>query len=209
MISSDQVVLFQGDSITDAGRTGGANGGLGCGFPFIIDDYFKTEKPEMNVTVINKGISGDRSKDLVARWTEDCVALRPDQVTILIGVNDTWRGFDSDDPTTAEQFEANLREIVGRTVKETDAKILLLMPYIVLGSTDWADKMLPDLEGKRAAVKKIAEEFGTELFDLQKLFDDAIAAGTAPSALSADGVHPTEDCGHKVIAEAWIKKEVG
>ena len=130
--------------------------------------------------------------------------MKPDHVTILIGVNDTWRGFDRNDPTTAEQFESNLRAVLERTVDETGAEIVLMMPFIVLGVQASSDVMLPDLEGKRAAVRKLAGEFGATLIDLQQVFDKAIADGIKPSALSADGVHPTDDCGHELIAKTWI-----
>ena len=204
MIKAGSVVLFQGDSITDAGRSKIRNKDLGDGFPFVLSEFFKNEHPEMNVTVINRGISGNRSRDLVGRWTKDCVALKPDYLTILIGVNDTWRRYDDNDPTSDEDFEKNLRTILERSRAETNAEILLLVPYLI-DLNEKVSRMREDLSGKQAVVKRLAKEFGTRLLDLDEVFKAAVANGTKPEFISADGVHPTEEGGHRMIAAEWLK----
>lgn len=205
MLKKDTVLLFQGDSITDTGRTGSGNPAesLGEGYPAKIAGKLAEDYAQLNIKVINRGISGDRTKDLVRRWDKDCVDLKPDYVSILIGINDTWRAFDSNAPTSAEQYEENMRVILGRIKAETNAEIILLNPFL-LNSMEDKPRMRPDLVLKQEVVYKLIKEFDVTFIDLQKVFDEMVANGTDMVALSEDGVHPT-DFGHEVIAEEWIK----
>ncbi len=191
-------ILFQGDSITDTGRTCSPDpaASLGEGYPSKAAPGLSTHE------VINRGIGGNRTCDLVERWGKDCIDLKPDLVSILIGVNDAWRGFDCNDPTTDRQFEENLRNILNRTKSELNARLIVLSPYM-LDETDARASMWADLQGKREVVARLAAEYGATFIDLQAEFDKMVAAGTAKTTLSADGVHPT-DYGHEVIARLWL-----
>lgn len=204
MIKKNSVVLFQGDSITDAGRTGALipSKSLGEGFPAMIADRLASDYSGLGAKVINRGISGNRTWDLVDRWTKDCVDLQPDYLTLLIGVNDTWRGFDSGVFTTAEEYEANMRTILDRTRAETKAHIIILNPFLL--DVDEKAAMHPDLVGKQEVVYKLVEEYSLTFIDLQKVFDEMVANGTSMTDISQDGVHPTP-YGHGVIADEWIK----
>ncbi len=105
MFCDGQVVLFQGDSITDCGRNYSDITSLSGGYPGIVAKMYTLLFPDTKVTFVNKGISGNRVKDLLARYEQDFKAIKPDFLSILIGVNDTWRRYDHNDPTSAEEFE--------------------------------------------------------------------------------------------------------
>jgi len=96
-IEKDSIVLFQGDSITDAGRLAAGNSPLGHGYVNYAASWFSALHPSLNVSFHNRGVSGERVKDLLARWNADCIALKPDWVSILVGINDTWRRYDSNE----------------------------------------------------------------------------------------------------------------
>ena len=111
-IQENAVVLFQGDSITDAGRLRDDPEHMGGGYAALAAAWFSARFPERRVRFLNRGISGNRTADLRARWQRDCIDLRPDWVSILIGINDTWRRYDRSDPTSTEAFAANYRAIL-------------------------------------------------------------------------------------------------
>lgn len=205
MIKKDSIVLFQGDSITDTYRTDSADpaASLGEGYPAKIAAKIAEKHADLGIKIINRGISGNRTWDLVGRWDKDCIDLKPDYISLLIGVNDTWRGYDQGDITTAEQYETNMRKLLDRIKNETSAEIILLNPYILDVMPDKAE-MHPDLVGKQEVVYKLIKEYDVTFIDLQKIFDEMVAGGTLAENLSADGVHPT-DYGHEVIAELWLK----
>ena len=111
-IKDDSLVLFQGDSITDCGRDRNNPDDLGNGYPLLVASLFNALYPEKNVKFINRGISGNRVRNLKERWEEDCLALKPDYVSILIGINDCWRRYDNNDPTSSSDFERDYRYIL-------------------------------------------------------------------------------------------------
>ncbi len=205
MLKKDSVLLFQGDSITDTCRTDSGNPAesLGNGYPAMIAAKLDSDYAALSVKVINRGISGNRTWDLIDRWDTDCVDLKPDYVSLLIGVNDTWRSFDQGQITTAQQYEDNMRKLLDRIKNETSAQIILLNPFIIDVMPDKIE-MHPDLKEKQEAVYRLIKEFDVTFIDLQKIFDEMVASGTPMEKLSEDGVHPTA-YGHSVIAEHWLK----
>ena len=158
IIQKDAKVLFQGDSITDCGRDR-EQGTLGNGYANYTAALFNSLYPELNVTFINKGISGNRTADLCQRWTEDCINLKPDVLSILIGINDTWRRYDSNSPTTAEQYYENYKEILTRTKLEIgDIPIIMLEPFLLPCPEDriaWRE----DVDPKIQKARMLAREF--------------------------------------------------
>lgn len=201
MLKDNSLLLFQGDSITDTGRTGSADPSvsLGEGYPAKI----AAKLAERGIKVINRGISGNRTWDLIDRWDKDCIDIKPDYFSLLIGVNDTWRRYDSGMVTTAEEYEANMRQLLDRVVKETDAKIILLNIFLLDVTPDKA-QMRPDLVEKQEVISRLIKEYDVTFVDIQALFDKMVAEGTPMEELSADGVHPT-DFGHEVIAAEWLR----
>lgn len=199
---SELTVLFQGDSITDAGRTGGDPAGLGGGYPMFIDAMFHAENPGRDITFINRGISGNRVRDLRARWQEDCIDLKPDILSILIGINDTWRRYDSNDPTSAEKYEEDYRYILNETrEKLPDTELIILEPFVLSSPAD-RQAWRVDLDPKIHVARKLAAEFEAVFIPLDGIFNAAAIAAT-PERWSPDGVHPSP-AGHALIAEHWL-----
>ena len=209
---SAYTVLFQGDSITDCGRDkcGGAGfdcHGLGPGYPGMIAARLVCDRPEIGWNFINRGISGNRVVDLYARWKIDALNLRPDVVSILIGVNDTWHEFNRGNGVEVPRYAKIYREILEWTRRELpQVRFVLMDPFLCPEAGDRA-AMVPDVAARREVVAQLAAEFGAVHLELQKLFD--AAATRAPQTVwSADGVHPTP-AGQQLIADAWIAATAG
>jgi acyl-CoA thioesterase-1 len=130
-IAENNLVLFQGDSITDGGRERADPNHLGWGYPRVVANWLSALYPERRLRFVNRGISGNRVRDLLARWKSDCIDLQPDWVSILIGINDTWRRYDSNDPTAVEAFERDYRTLLQLTRERTKAQILLMEPFVL------------------------------------------------------------------------------
>lgn len=196
------VILFQGDSITDTGRNRNDAHSLGTGYALMLAGKLGALYPELNLTFYNRGISGNRAADLQERWTEDCLELKPTWVSIYIGINDTWRRYDSGHETSPEAFEASYRDLIERTKAETGARLVLIEPFVLPEPEDrirWRE----DLDPKIQVVRKLAREYRALLVPLDGLF--AAASMKAESAYWApDGVHPSP-AGHALIADAWLK----
>lgn len=203
-LKENDLVLFQGDSVTDVGRLDDKETSLGWGYPRVIATRLKALYPQMGVTVINRGISGNRVRDLRARWSADCIDLKPTVVSVLIGVNDTWRAFDRGDPTTTEAYIDDYRHILTRVRRETDARLVLLDPFSLPSvpehhSAAWRADLCPRID----AVRALAREFQALYIPLDALLN-AAALTVGSESISRDGVHPTE-IGHTLIAEYWLK----
>ncbi|MFO7166763.1 MAG: SGNH/GDSL hydrolase family protein [Chloroflexota bacterium] len=200
-IQENAVVLFQGDSITDAGRLRDDPEHMGGGYAALAAAWFSARFPERRVRFLNRGISGNRTADLRARWQRDCIDLRPDWVSILIGINDTWRRYDRSDPTSTEAFAANYRAILEHTRAETSAQLILCEPFVLPVPPDrraWRE----DLDPKIAVVRDLAREFGALLVPLDGIFASA-STRREPAFWAPDGVHPSQ-AGHALIAQAWL-----
>ena len=196
------IVLFQGDSVTDCGRDYFAYDSLGNGYPLLCTSFFNALYPQLEVTFLNRGISGNRAKDLVERWEEDCIDLQPDWVSILIGINDTWRRFDNDDPTSKEEFAAHYRTILEKVRMETKAGLILCEPFVLPYPEDRTDWRV-DLDEKIHVVRSLAVEYGA----LFVPFDGVFAQGATMQNFpywAKDGVHPTP-AGHGLMASHWLK----
>lgn len=196
------IVLFQGDSITDAGRDRSDPNDLGTGYPLMTAGLIGMSHPEMNIKFVNRGISGHRVKDLQERWQEDCLDLKPTWVSIYIGINDCWRRYDAQDPTSVEQFKTGYRDLLKQTKETLDANLILLEPFVLPYPEDrkaWRE----DLDPKIHAVRELAAEFNALLVPLDGLFA-AAAARREPAYWAPDGVHPSP-AGHALIARAWME----
>lgn len=189
-------LVFVGDSITDAGRDRSHAASLGHGYVKLIAEALGDQ-----VEVVNVGIGGDRAVDLERRWSDDVEAAAPDVLTVYVGVNDTWRRFDRDDPTSAEDFEATLQRLLATEVARR-ARLILVEPF-VLPVRDEQEGWLDDLAEKRAVVARLAEEHGAAFVPLHAVLTEA-ARTEGASALAPDGVHPS-DAGARRIADAWLE----
>ncbi len=202
LIEDNALVLLQGDSITDAGRNYGDGDDLGAGYGMLVGAWFSAAYPEKRVRFLNRGVSGNRAHDLRARWQRDCLDLRPTWVSILIGVNDTWRRYDSNDPTPVDTFERDYRAILTMAYDRIKARLILCEPFLLPVPED-RSRWREDLDPKIAVVRLLAREFEAIYVPLDGLFA-AAAARREPAFWLPDGVHPTP-AGHALIAQAWLR----
>lgn len=189
----NSIILFQGDSITDCGRDREDPDSLGGGYVNLITETVADRYSQSNLEFINRGISGDRIRDLQLRWDADCISLKPDMISILIGVNDTLI-------TPAELFEEEYRMLLKRTTEALNSKIILCEPFLLLGDSN---AYRDDLDPKIEIVHKLSEEFSTHLLPLDKIFRESCSLNP-PEYWAPDGVHPTP-AGHALIAKSWIE----
>jgi lysophospholipase L1-like esterase len=201
-IKKGQKILFIGDSITDCGRSRENPKMLGNGYVMMTSASLMVKYPEHDLSFCNFGISGNRAKDLKARWTEDCIGQKPDILSILIGINDTWRRYDRNDPTETSGFADDLRHILKRTKDEIGCQIIILEPF-VLPVPDDRKKWREDIDPKINASRELAMEYADAYVPLDGIFA-AASCRQKPAYWAADGVHPTI-AGHMLIANAWME----
>lgn len=201
LITEKSLVLFQGDSITDAGRSRENDDDMGRGYASLIGAWFSAMHPEMRVRFLNRGIGGNRVKDLKARWQADCLDLKPDVVSIMIGINDTWRRYDSNNPTSVADYESGFRDILTQSQNQ-GSKLIIIEPFVLPVPEDRAT-WREDLDPKIDAARRLAREFGALYIPLDGIFAQA-AAVREPAFWAADGVHPTP-AGHALIAQSWLR----
>ncbi len=208
LIESGDTILFQGDSITDAGRTRdlpapNSDAALGRGYAWLAAAELLLEKPDTKLKIYNRGVSGDKVYQLTDRWQADCLDLQPNVLSILIGVNDFWHKLKHGYAGTLEKYETDYRALIKRTKNALPkVKLVICEPFTLkVGSVD--DSWFPEFDGYRAAAKKIAEESAATFVPFQTMFD-AAAKIAQPGLWAADGVHPTCD-GAAIMARWWLK----
>ncbi|MFD2700416.1 SGNH/GDSL hydrolase family protein [Paenibacillus shunpengii] len=200
-IEDQATVLFIGDSITDCGRNYDNVGDLGRGYAMMVAAELNFRYPEKQIQFMNRGINGNRVTDLEQRWEQDCLAHNPTWVSIYIGINDTWRWYDSKAETSADEFYRTYRELLVRTKEHTNANIVIIEPFVLPVPEDRKGWRV-DLDPKIHAIRELAREFGTYYVPLDGLFAQA-STKAEPAYWAGDGVHPT-DAGHALIARAWL-----
>ena len=188
-------VLFQGDSITDWGRNRDDFHDLGGGYPKFAAEAIKNRHPDTEFEFINLGISGNKVADLVDRWQTDCIDIKPDVVSILIGVNDVWHRSGDRSWLPTDEFTAQYRSILTETKEKTSAKIIMLEPY--LAYTDDKAFFREDLAPKIEAVRGLAREYADIFIPLDGIIA-AASVHSAPTSWAYDGVHPTEAGAHLI-----------
>jgi lysophospholipase L1-like esterase len=202
LIDANERILFTGDSITDCGRVREDAQHLGFGYAALTAAHLQARLASPQLKIFNRGISGNRACDLLQRIEPDLLALQPTVVSILIGINDTWRRYDSNDPTEAADFERDYRTVLEKIAQNLKARIVLLEPFLLHVPKDryaWREDLNPKID----VVRKLAVEFGAELLPLDGLFAQA-ATQTSAAYWAADGVHPSA-AGHALIAETWLE----
>lgn len=192
-----RTVVFAGDSVTDCGRRDDREG-LGDGYVRHLFDRLGPQRPR----IVNAGISGNRAVDLRARWKTDVLAQEPDLVSVLIGINDTWRRYDEDDPTSTEYFEASYRALL----EPLQTQVILVEPFL-LAVKEEQHAWRADLDPKIEVVRRLAAEYGAILVPADVEFNGQ-AEVVGAITLADDGVHPT-DQGHRFLAELWHRTVAG
>lgn len=209
-LANDDVILFQGDSITDAGRYYKEKRLfvpriLGTGYVFIAAAELMKTMPEKKLNIYNRGVSGNKVVDMAARWEKDCLAVKPRVLSILIGVNDYWHTLIEKIAYkgTIDTYRSGLRTLIHQTLQRLpDVKLIIGEPYAVR-SRVVTEKWFPAFDEYRAAAKAIAEEAGAVFIPFQSVFDEA--SRHAPGTYWAyDGVHPSI-AGGELMAQAWMQ----
>ncbi len=196
-------ILFQGDSVTDAGRDRSNPSDMGEGYPRYASAMIQDSFPDIDFEFVNMGISGNRTEHLVSRLESDFVELRPDVVSILIGVNDVWHHYAFEFiETTDEDFERNYRTVLDAIKSRTSARILMIQPFLLENADPAKQVLCEELARKQNIVKKLADEYA----DAYLALDEVLHTETdeEPSYYAADGVHPTPD-GACYIGEAYLR----
>lgn len=200
-------IVFAGDSVTDMGRAypvaEGLGDSLGHGYVRVVENFLAAWYPERKLRVTNAGISGNTSRDLLARFQQDVVALKPDWVSICIGINDVWRQFDSpaipDDHVSPEEYRENLEQML-LAVKGQVKGVFLLSPYYMEPSV--TDPMRRRMDAYGAVCQSLAESHHCVFVDLQAAFDRYFQHRHS-SFIAWDRVHPNQ-IGATVIAREFL-----
>ncbi len=195
-------VLFQGDSITDMDRDRSNIRNMGNGYPLFAASNFRAANPKFPVDFLDLGISGNRVSDLRDRWQSDCLDLHPDVLSVLIGINDTWRRYDSNLISEPEEFERIYRSLLEDARRENpNLKIIIMEPFVLHTSEERAS-WREDLDPRIMAVRRVAKDYADAYIPLDGIMN-AAAIDTCPEQWAADGVHPTPD-GAALIASHWL-----
>ncbi|MNM99926.1 GDSL-like Lipase/Acylhydrolase [compost metagenome] len=211
-MKDNMVILFQGDSITDGNRDRGddKNHILGHSYAYMIAGKLGNQYAEKQPLFVNRGVSGDRVSDLYARWNEDAISLKPDVISILVGVNDAWRIASGEPSGVTDRFERAYRHLLTETVEVLpQAQLVLCEPFVLkTGATEEKWSLWTELlAGYQATVRELAVQYNAIHVPLQDLFD-AAAERMEPAYWLWDGVHPTA-AGHDLIASRWLEVVLG
>lgn len=190
-----QLTVFIGDSVTDCGRL--IEPPFGDGYVFNI-----VQSGRLAGEIINVGISGHRLIDLENRWNVDVLAHNPTLVSVAIGINDTWRRYDDNDPTSVEDFEERYRRVLTATKAHGNPDLVLCEPFL-LEVREEMNTWREDLDPKIAVVHKMAAEFGAKLVPFDQHFK-AKAKELPMVELADDGIHPSK-VGHQIMADLWLR----
>lgn len=189
------VTVFIGDSVTDCGRL--IEPPYGDGYVYNI-----ANSGRLKGEIINVGTSGHRLIDLENRWEVDVLAHKPTLVSVAIGINDMWRRYDDNDPTSTEDFEDRYRRVLKATKAHGNPELVLCEPFL-LSVREEMNSWREDLDPKIAVVHTMAAEFGSTLVPFDQRFND-IAKEMSMLELADDGVHPSK-LGHQIMADLWLQ----
>ena len=212
ILGKGNTILFQGDSITDAGRdkkkeVANEQKAFGKGYAWMAASHLLISKPEHKLTIHNRGISGNKVHQLDARWQKDCLDIKPDILSILIGVNDIWHGLNGRYDGTVKTYEDDYRKLIERTKKHLPKVKLVICEPFVLKCGAVNDKWFPEFDKYRAAAKRIASENKAIFVPFQSMFDEAIKYAE-PKHWAGDGVHPSAH-GASLMAHFWTQAVSG
>lgn len=206
--SDGDVILFQGDSITDAGRNKehempNEAGSFGAGYALLTAAWLLEELARNKLTIYNRGISGNKVFQLAERWEQDCLALEPDVLSILIGVNDYWHMRNGRYDGTPEVYENDYRALLQRTRSSLPGiRIVICQPFILPGTRAVDESWLAPFSAYQKSAARLAEEFDAVWVPFQEAFTEATQCAPA-TYWTGDGVHPSM-AGSQLMAETWL-----
>lgn len=209
VIPDDLTILFQGDSITDAGRAkdhyyANQGRGMGIGYVNLTASQLLHDHPDKNLKIYNRGISGHKVFQLSRRWEEDCLQLSPDVLSIMIGVNDFWHTLTHGYKGTIDTYKDDLRQLLDRTYRSLPSvKLIIGEPFAVAGGSAVSDFFDSTFDAYRHASSAIADEYKASFIPYHSIFQEAVKIGGA-AHWCPDGVHPSL-AGSALMKDAWIK----
>lgn len=212
-IEKGDVILFQGDSITDSGRNKtnmapNNASALANGYALMAAGQLLLQNPDKDLKIYNKGISGNKVYQLADRWDADALALKPNILSIHIGVNDFWHTLTNGYKGTIDNYIADYHKLLDRTKAALpNVKFIICEPFAVMGVKAVDEKWYPTFDSFRKAAADIAAEYNAPFVPYQAAFDKAITQAP-PAYWTADGVHPTV-AGAALMAETWLKAVKG
>jgi acyl-CoA thioesterase-1 len=201
-ILPNTTILFQGDSITDCGRNYKSIDSLGQGYVMMISSWYSAKYPEKNVRFINRGRSGDGVRELKGRWQKDCLELKPDVVSILVGINDILGKHFWNKSTCIETFENDYRYLLEKARDEIHADLIIIQPFLLDNAQRYMD-LRKDLLMQNKVVEDLCKAFNAVFVPLNNIFHEASMKKASPF-WTDDGVHPTLS-GHALIAQSWLR----
>jgi lysophospholipase L1-like esterase len=202
-IDSSELLLFQGDSITDSGRND-SPGGLGSGYVAIIAGLLYGREKGPRPRILNRGIGGDRSVELLARWKSDCEDLGPDTLSLMIGVNDVWRirgEWNGQAYVPLSAYTANYRQLIDRSLGCGVKRLILMSPTTIFDEGDAEVSKLLDEEAETTS--SLAKEYKA-LYVPTREEQRRLLKERKEIAWTQDGCHPSLS-GHATIAACWLK----
>lgn len=213
LLKKGETILFQGDSITDAGRSReqadlpNDQRALGSGYAWLAGAELLVDHPTESLKVFNRGISGNKVFQLAERWQADCLDLKPTLLSILIGVNDIWHTLNGNYKGTVEIYERDYCALLERTRKVLPKVKLVICEPFVLRCGAVTDKWFPEFDSYRAAARRVASAHRAVFIPFQTMFDEAVKYAP-PAHWAADGVHPTS-AGASLMAYNWLRAVAG
>lgn len=193
-------IVFFGDSITDCDRDRGDLNSLGNGYVKILADKLRPIYPDTDIELINKGVSGDRVQELLARVQTDVLDLKPDAVVIMIGINNVWHKFTHGKELDLVEFEQDLKELITK-LKEAGIVVIFLEPFLLPAPDKLRMRKIFNEELK--IIDRLGEEMCDEFVAFDEMFNGLVES-IPYSEYSLDGVHPTHR-GSRLIANTAIK----
>ena len=209
IFNEKDILLFQGDSITDAGREKKKElpnnpRSFGHGYAFLTASTLLHALPKKQLTIYNRGISGNKVFQLADRWEKDCLDLQPNMLSILIGVNDYWHKRNGKYDGTIEIYENDYRNLLQRTVENLPGiKLIICQPFYVLNTSAVDETWAEPMQKYQAVAQKLATEFDARWVPFQEVFDEAVKHAPA-TYWTPDGVHPSMP-GAQLMVEAWLR----
>lgn len=201
-VNDGDVILFQGDSITDTGRVGSPDG-LGGGYVSVVNGLLGSNPSAPRAKILNRGISGDRTAELLARWKTDCEDIKPRVLSIMIGVNDVWRivgEWNGQTYIDAVTYLGNYRKLLDRSLAAGITQLVLCSPTMIENGTDARLRGL--LAERKDIVKRLASEYKAVYVPMQE-HQLELLESRPDIKWTIDGCHPTVT-GHVALARAWL-----
>lgn len=204
-LQHNNTILFIGDSITDAGRNNYFEANLGQGYVNMIAGQLYRQYIPLQLNILNRGVGGNILADLIARWQEDCLDLKPDIVSLQIGINDIWYQLSDNIPYSEAFFQQFKKqyEFLIQSLKDNNIQIILLEPYVLPFPEDRKD-WRPFVDKAIQIVKALAKEYGATFIPLDAALNQAGDNLGYETITGIDGVHPT-NIGHAFIADQWLR----